>query len=177
MECTFLVLSFNPFHPLVDLLNDLVTPFVCWPDVIATTEAYQQTPEDNNGNGTSPRQRSSSTSSSSVTSDSPHVRKRSSKKKFIKNMRPDGFRRPSSYYCSDAEAAGVSSSSKSPATLIGYRKVPIPDNIPGGGVRLGTFSPTSDGSGSPGGMFDTFSFVVILIYNRVYSHTITEFSL
>ncbi|XP_012939760.1 protein FAM135A isoform X1 [Aplysia californica] len=101
----------------------------------------------------SPRQRSSSNSSSSVASGSPHMRKRSSKKKFIKNIRPEGFKRPSSYYCSEAEAAGAKADgqAKPPigVTLIGYRKIPIPDTVPSGAVQLGTFSPDSPDT-SPG---------------------------
>ncbi|XP_059176186.1 protein FAM135A-like isoform X2 [Physella acuta] len=101
----------------------------------------------------SPRQRSSSNSSSSLASDrgaSPHLRKRSSTKKFIKNMKPEGFKRPSSYYCSEAEAAQakIDSANAAPAgvTLIGYRKIPMPDYVPSAAVHLGTFSPDSPDS-------------------------------
>ncbi|CAG5118979.1 unnamed protein product, partial [Candidula unifasciata] len=91
----------------------------------------------------SPRQRSSSNSSSSLASDrsaSPHVRKRPSAKTFIKNMKPEGFKRPSSYYCNEAETANTKldrvSAAPTGATLIGYRKME-----PASAVQLGTFSP------------------------------------
>ncbi|BFY99191.1 hypothetical protein BsWGS_02230 [Bradybaena similaris] len=93
----------------------------------------------------SPRQRSSSNSSSSLASDrsaSPHVRKRPSAKTFIKNIKPEGFKRPSSYYCSEAETTHAKHDRMSvpPAgvTLIGYRKTE-----PTSAVQLGTFSPDS----------------------------------
>ncbi|KAK6178838.1 hypothetical protein SNE40_011333 [Patella caerulea] len=61
------------------------------------------------------------------------------KKKFIKNMKPDAFRRPSSYSCSDAEQA--SNVDKKGVVLLGYRKKPVPEFYPSKSVELGTFSP------------------------------------
>ncbi|CAL1536427.1 unnamed protein product, partial [Lymnaea stagnalis] len=61
-------------------------------------------------------------------------------------MKPEGFKRPSSYYCGEAEAAqakDTSSSAPVGVTLIGYRKIPIPDYVPSAAVQLGTFSPDS----------------------------------
>ncbi|KAJ8306008.1 hypothetical protein KUTeg_016553 [Tegillarca granosa] len=44
------------------------------------------------------------------------------KKKFIKNIRPDAFRRPSSYSCSEAEAMTGKTKSEKECELVGYRK-------------------------------------------------------
>ena len=108
----------------------------------------------------SPRNRSSSNSSSSLASEqggggasnstsSPSgTRKRSSgrgnKKKFIKNIKRDGFKRPSSYYCSEVEAAQAGQPIEPPptgATLIGYRKNQEQEFVPSELVNLGTLSP------------------------------------
>ncbi|GFO18851.1 protein fam135a [Plakobranchus ocellatus] len=105
----------------------------------------------------SPRARSSSNSSSSLTSDQNSTssplgnRKRlsgqGSKKKFIKNIKRDGFKRPSSYYCSDVEAAQAGQPIEPPptgATLIGYRKNQDPEFVPSELVNLGTLSPDAE---------------------------------
>ncbi|GFR99751.1 protein FAM135A [Elysia marginata] len=113
----------------------------------------------------SPRNRSSSNSSSSLASEqgggpvsgtnstsSPSgTRKRSSgrgnKKKFIKNIKREGFKRPSSYYCSDVEAAQAGQPIEPPptgATLIGYRKNQEPQFVPSEIVNLGTLSPDTE---------------------------------
>ncbi|KAK6989148.1 protein FAM135A [Biomphalaria glabrata] len=99
----------------------------------------------------SPRHRSSSNSSSSVASErggsSPHLRKRTSSKKFIKNMKPEGFKRPSSYYCNETEVVPIKQDTE--VTLIGYRKIPAQDFISSAAVHLGTLSPDSpDGVGN-----------------------------
>ncbi|KAK3090321.1 hypothetical protein FSP39_010936 [Pinctada imbricata] len=67
------------------------------------------------------------------------------KRKFIKNIRPDAFRRPSSYSMSEADAI-KSKDPKPDCTLIGYRKKDMTsesekDCTSASSVVLGTFSP------------------------------------
>ncbi|CAG5123562.1 unnamed protein product, partial [Candidula unifasciata] len=78
----------------------------------------------------------STSNSSSLVSDqsaSPQLRKRSSKKKFIRNMKPEGLKRPTSYRCRNSEAASSklenASTPGSRVTLIGYRKIPVSDTV------------------------------------------------
>ena len=127
------------------------------------SEVYQAQLE-NPASG-SPRTRSSSNSSSSLTSEqggaavsgtnstsSPsNTRKRPSgrgnKKKFIKNIKREGFKRPSSYYCSEVEANQAGQPIEPPptgATLIGYRKNQEPQFVPSECVNLGTLSPDTE---------------------------------
>ncbi|XP_069128609.1 protein FAM135A-like [Argopecten irradians] len=85
------------------------------------------------------------------------------KKKFIKNIRPDAFRRPSTYSCSEAEAKGKTAVGKD-CQLVGYRKkVPEYETSSSSSYDpksvIGTFSPNSsmDSSGEPGNMLLTNS--------------------
>ncbi|RUS84618.1 hypothetical protein EGW08_007645 [Elysia chlorotica] len=132
-------------------------------DARAPPPQVYQTPLDNPTSG-SPRTRSSSNSSSSLTSEqggaaasgtnstsSPSgTRKRPSgrgKKKFIKNIKREGFKRPSSYYCSEVEATQAGQPIEPPptgATLIGYRKNQEPQFVPSEIVNLGTLSPDTE---------------------------------
>lgn len=89
--------------------------------------------------------RSGSTSPSfSQTSSSPGQRAKS-KRNFIKNIKPDTFKRPSSYSCTDAEIA--SAKNNKGVELVGYRKmVSTPDahsrdKRNSRFVELGTLSP------------------------------------
>ncbi|XP_060077402.1 protein FAM135A-like [Ylistrum balloti] len=85
------------------------------------------------------------------------------KKKFIKNIRPDAFRRPSTYSCSEAEAKGKVVGKD--CQLVGYRKK-VPDYETSSSSSydpksvIGTFSPNSssmDSCGDPGNMLLTNS--------------------
>ncbi|XP_076093323.1 protein FAM135A-like isoform X3 [Mytilus galloprovincialis] len=70
------------------------------------------------------------------------------KKKFIKNIRPDTFKRPSSYSCSEAEAIAAKDPVKD-CMLVGYRKLDQTMTVTATDTRssnrqsivLGTFSP------------------------------------
>ncbi|XP_052090372.1 protein FAM135A-like [Mytilus californianus] len=70
------------------------------------------------------------------------------KKKFIKNIRPDTFKRPSSYSCSEAEAIAAKDPVKD-CMLVGYRKLDQTTTVTATDTRsssrqsivLGTFSP------------------------------------
>ena len=88
--------------------------------------------------------RSSSVSPSLSQTSSPGQRAKT-RKNFIKNIKPDTFKRPSSYSCTDAEIASAKSSKV--VELVGYRKMVA---TPGGSskalgnssfVELGTLSP------------------------------------
>ncbi|XP_067677466.1 protein FAM135A-like isoform X2 [Haliotis asinina] len=74
-----------------------------------------------------------------------------SRKKFIKNIKPEAFRRPSSYSCSDAElsvhsdakgAVATPNKDAQGVTLVGYRKKE-PFELDSVGVQLGTLSPAT----------------------------------
>ena len=80
-----------------------------------------------------------------------------SRKAFIKNIKPEAFRRPSSYSCSEVEGSAKKDAKGTVATphkdakgvvLVGYRKRPDPDEIPAAGVELGTLSPAQGTSHS-----------------------------
>ncbi|XP_041358704.1 protein FAM135A-like [Gigantopelta aegis] len=86
----------------------------------------------------------------------PKVQSRS-RKAFIKNIKPEAFRRPSSYSCSEVEGSVKKDAKGTVATphkdtkgvvLVGYRKKTDPDEIPATGVELGTFSPAQGASQS-----------------------------
>ncbi|XP_076440351.1 protein FAM135A-like isoform X2 [Babylonia areolata] len=91
----------------------------------------------------------SSGSNSSQNGEAVVLRSKSrSKKNFIKNIKPEAFKRPSSYSCSEAEklelerAVGKFKAREEKAvTLIGYSKVPRPNTDPSQAVLLGTLSP------------------------------------
>lgn len=111
------------------------------PDILASSEAAD-----------SPRLQKdtlSSGSNSSQNGDAVTPRPKSrSKKNFIKNIKPEAFKRPSSYSCSEAEkleiqkAVGkVKSKDEKGVMLIGYSKVPKPNLDPSRAVLLGTLSP------------------------------------
>ena len=77
------------------------------------------------------------------------------KRKFIKNIRPDAFRRPSSYSMSEADAI-KSKDPKPDCTLVGYRKKDLTENstmdaTSVNSVVLGTFTPLPvlDDDGKP----------------------------
>ena len=86
----------------------------------------------------------SASPSFSQTSSSPGQRAKS-KRNFIKNIKPDTFKRPSSYSCTDAEIASAKNSKG--VELVGYRKmVATPDSHSRDKrnsrfVELGTLSP------------------------------------
>ncbi|XP_021375340.1 protein FAM135A-like [Mizuhopecten yessoensis] len=85
--------------------------------------------------------------SRSSSQDSPQL-KFKHKKKFIKNIRPDAFRRPSTYSCSEAEAKGKTVAKD--CQLVGYRKkVPEFETSSSSSFDpksvIGTFSPNSSG--------------------------------
>ncbi|KAK7501141.1 hypothetical protein BaRGS_00007626 [Batillaria attramentaria] len=91
----------------------------------------------------------SSSSSLSLNGEvTPRVKSRS-KKNFIKNIKPEAFKRPSSYSCSEVEKLEIQKAigkadpkdDKLGVQLIGYRKVPKPDTDPSRAVLLGTLSP------------------------------------
>lgn len=70
------------------------------------------------------------------------------KRKFIKNIRPDAFRRPSSYSCSEAEAMTGKAKAGKECELVGYRKKDPLSDIKiqlnpekDTSVELGTLSP------------------------------------
>lgn len=69
------------------------------------------------------------------------------RRKFIKNIRPDTFRRPSSYSCSEAEAITAKDPVKD-CMLVGYRKIEQTTNVTNvqttnrQSITLGTFTPT-----------------------------------
>ncbi|XP_071118138.1 protein FAM135A-like isoform X1 [Haliotis cracherodii] len=74
-----------------------------------------------------------------------------SRKKFIKNIKPEAFRRPSSYSCSEAElnvhgdakgAVATPNKDAQGVTLVGYRKKE-PFELDSVGVQLGTLSPAT----------------------------------
>lgn len=89
----------------------------------------------------SPRQRKTNSTSSQSDETSPKFRN-SYKKRFIKNIRPDAFKRPS-YSCTEAEALGMKApNNPKDAVLVGYRKTAPPsDFYQKGSVELGTLSP------------------------------------
>ena len=92
----------------------------------------------------------SSGSNSSQNGDAVTLRQKSrSKKNFIKNIKPEAFKRPSSYSCSEVEKLEIQktvgklkSKDEKGVTLIGYSKVPKPNLDPSRAVLLGTLSPT-----------------------------------
>ncbi|XP_046554635.1 protein FAM135A-like [Haliotis rubra] len=96
----------------------------------------------------------SSSTVNSQTSDqgtSPNKAWVKSRKKFIKNIKPEAFRRPSSYSCSDAElsvhsdakgAVATPNKDAQGVTLVGYRKKE-PFELDSVGVQLGTLSPAT----------------------------------
>ena len=96
----------------------------------------------------------SSGSNSSQNGDAVTPRSKSRpKKNFIKNIKPEAFKRPSSYSCSEVEKLEVQkavgkfkSKDEKGVTLIGYSKVPKPYWDPSRAVLLGTFS---QGHGDP----------------------------
>lgn len=82
---------------------------------------------------------SRSDSSSSHSGDSPNLRSKG-KKKFIKNIKPEAFKRPSSTY--NINAAEMGPAARKDVVLVGYRKVPPAESVPRvEPVELGTFSP------------------------------------
>jgi len=90
--------------------------------------------------------RSSVCSTTSTASDSSSVRggRKSGKHKFIKNIRPESFRRPSSMINQQAMVEGQVATDQKDCTLVGYRKLQLPGTKP---VELGTLSsPTADES-------------------------------
>ncbi|BFZ16348.1 hypothetical protein BsWGS_19387 [Bradybaena similaris] len=124
----------------VELDGDENTLPVIFEDIFCDSRAhlpqvYQKAaPIVSNGSIFSSRERSSSNSSSLLSdqSSSPHLRKRSSKKKFIRNMKPEGLRRPTSYHCKNTgttKAKPGNAAAPPRVTLIGYRKIPVADTI------------------------------------------------
>ncbi|KAL8596029.1 hypothetical protein ACOMHN_021069 [Nucella lapillus] len=116
------------------------------------TKGEATAPLTTNAAADNPRPRGDTTSSESNSSqngDAVVLRPKSrSKKNFIKNIKPEAFKRPSSYSCSDAEklelekAVGKFKAKEEKAVmLIGYSKVPVPDSQPSKAVLLGTLSP------------------------------------
>ena len=92
--------------------------------------------------------RSGSLSPSFSQSSSPGQRTKS-KRNFIKNIKPDTFKRPSSYSCTEAEIA--SAKNNKVVELVGYRKMVTPDinsKVAGNSkfVELGTLSPLRSAS-------------------------------
>ena len=73
------------------------------------------------------------------------------KRNFIKNIRPDSFKRPSSFSVKEAEIAGVRKTDKD-CVLVGYRKTIASPNIHNqvviNNLELGTFSPVVSSSES-----------------------------
>lgn len=71
------------------------------------------------------------------------------KRNFIKNIRPDTFKRPSSFNLKDAEEAASSSRTPKDVVLVGYRKTVASPNVHSrvieNELELGTFSPMSSG--------------------------------
>lgn len=75
------------------------------------------------------------------------------KKKFIKNIRPETFKRPSSYSCSEAEAITAKKDPVKDCMLVGYRKLEQTTSVntsltPASSrqsIVLGTFSPGPNG--------------------------------
>lgn len=65
----------------------------------------------------------------------PRLTKRFSKK-FIKNVKPEEMKWPTSYFCKDADVAHSRAENVAAApavvTLISYRKIPSADSVPSG---------------------------------------------
>ncbi|XP_025110333.1 protein FAM135A-like isoform X1 [Pomacea canaliculata] len=139
-----------------------------------------------------PRPKSDSNSSSSATSQNgdsviPRPKTRL-KKKFIKNIKPETFKRPSSYSCSEVEKQKIdkgggkfeSKEEKEIVTLIGYRKVPKPDGVGSRAVLLGTLSPmqkTLDGAqlmASPSQSVSSSSMLVRPCWSRSSTTSLPE---
>ncbi len=89
------------------------------------------------------RKSSKASDSSSIHSgDSSSPRTRRNKKKFIKNIKPEAFKRPSAFITSDHGGAQVGASvaiDKVGCSLVGYRKMNTSTSVPV--VQLGTLSP------------------------------------
>ncbi|KAL5015813.1 hypothetical protein ScPMuIL_005402 [Solemya velum] len=104
--------------------------------------ANESNDSESNKKRNSPPRRKKTNSTSSRSDDTSPKNRNSYKKKFIKNIRPDAFKRPS-YSCTEAEALGMNVSNKpTDAVLVGYRKTAPPsDFYQKGTVELGTLSP------------------------------------
>ncbi|XP_070194808.1 protein FAM135A-like [Littorina saxatilis] len=99
----------------------------------------------------SPKLRADALSSGSNSSQNGEVavtprQKARAKKNFIKNIKPEAFKRPSSYSCTDAEKLEIQKEAgktklkeDKPVMLIGYSKVPNPNKDPSRVVMLGTY--------------------------------------
>lgn len=94
--------------------------------------------------------RANSLSPSFTQKHSPEMRQKP-KRNFIKNIRPDTFKRPSSFNLKDAETAAANA--RKDVILVGYRKTVASPNVHSrvieNELELGTFSPMSASSFSP----------------------------
>ena len=83
---------------------------------------------------------------------SPEIRHKQ-KRNFIKNIRPDTFKRPSSFNLKEAEEAASKSRGSKDVTLVGYRKTVASPNVHSRIIedetKLGTFSPMTSTSCTP----------------------------
>lgn len=97
--------------------------------------------------------RASSLSPSFVQKNTPADLKQKPKRNFIKNIRPDTFKRPSSFNLKEAEAAASKQRAHEDVMLVGYRKTVASPNLHSrvivNSLELGTFSPNSGASISP----------------------------
>ncbi|XP_053393884.1 protein FAM135B-like isoform X2 [Mercenaria mercenaria] len=83
---------------------------------------------------------------------SPEMRHKQ-KRNFIKNIRPDTFKRPSSFNLKEAEEAASRTRGPKDVTLVGYRKTVASPNVHSRMIQneceLGTFSPVPSSSSTP----------------------------
>ncbi|XP_060562214.1 protein FAM135B-like [Ruditapes philippinarum] len=96
--------------------------------------------------------RASSISPNFTQKHSPEIRHKQ-KRNFIKNIRPDTFKRPSSFNLKEAEEAAAKSRGPKDVTLVGYRKTVASPNVHSRMIEdetnLGTFSPLTSTSYTP----------------------------
>ncbi|KAL4235935.1 hypothetical protein ACF0H5_004324 [Mactra antiquata] len=112
--------------------------------------------------------RASSLSPSFVQKNTPVEMRHKPKRNFIKNIRPDTFKRPSSFNLKEAEANASKQRTHKDVMLVGYRKTVASPNVHSrvivNSLELGTFSPNTGSSNSPhvpGSMSNSVSFPLL----------------